>query len=196
MIFVITRQIGKVFLVGCETEAFALFNMAKARDPEGTIVEIGSAYGRSTVCLAWGASVGGADQVHAVDPHTGDISVLESWGEKKAQFNSFDGFLKNINRLGLMEHVVPVKLASKEAAEGWDGTPIRLLFIDGWHTYEAVKHDILTWSKYVVSNGKIVIHDFHHEGVRRAIFDSMEILGLPPWRLEPVSKSMMLFLLP
>ncbi len=40
-----------------EKQARWLFEMAKSTELMGDIVEIGSAYGRSTVCLGWGASL-------------------------------------------------------------------------------------------------------------------------------------------
>jgi hypothetical protein len=47
---------------------------------------------------------------------------------------------------------------SAEAAGQWAG-PIRLLFIDGDHSYEASGRDFELWSRFVVPHGLVCFHD-------------------------------------
>jgi hypothetical protein len=50
---------------------------------------------------------------------------------------------------------------------------IDLLFIDGDHTYEGCKADILTWAPRVVPGGDIIFHDSYEGsyGVQRAALE-------------------------
>lgn len=51
-----------------------------------------------------------------------------------------------------------------------DGS-LDLVFIDGDHSYDAVKHDIMEWGKKVRNGGLLCGHDYSHthEGVIRAV---------------------------
>ena len=61
----------------------------------------------------------------------------------------------------------PIVASSAEAASQWQG-PIRLLFIDGDHSYEASRQDLELWSPFVVPHGLICFHDIPGwEGVTR-----------------------------
>ncbi len=68
--------------------------------------------------------------------------------------------------------MIPVVSISTAAARTVDIGPIRLLFVDGLHTYEGVKVDIEDWMPRVSSGGIIVWDDYFNEGypgVRRAV---------------------------
>lgn len=148
-----------------------LYNLARRGPGSGGIVEIGSAWGRSTACLAAGTRAAGRELVTAIDPHTGDDWFLN---EIRAQrVDTFNEFRSNIKRLGLSEWVQPVRLTSDEAAIATPETPVRLLFIDGLHTYEAVAADIRQWVPRVVAGGVIVFDDYPNPdpsiGVRQAV---------------------------
>jgi hypothetical protein len=51
-----------------------------------------------------------------------------------------------------------IRARSDEASVGWQ-TPIDFLFIDGDHSYEAVKRDWEEWSPHVVPSGHVAFHD-------------------------------------
>ena len=67
--------------------------------------------------------------------------------------------------------------------------PIRLLFIDGLHTYEAVAADIRDWAPRVVPGGIIVFDDYMNPdptfGVKRAV-DEMVASGIVEPRLRTI----------
>ena len=71
---------------------------------------------------------------------------------------TFRRFQENMRRLGLDAHVTPIVADSAEAAARWTG-PIRLLFIDGDHSYEGVGRDFAAWSPFVVPRGLVCFHD-------------------------------------
>jgi len=178
-----------------EKQAKWLFEMASTAQ-SGVIVEIGSCYGRSTVCLGLGASlVNSNNKVYSIDPHTGGKGFREKL-EDKDSYSSLEGFKNNLKRFLLNEKVVPIIKTSADALSEWHGHKISLLFIDGWHTYDAVKHDILGWSKHVVSEGIVAMHDYQDKQVRRAIHDSIVLTGMSETALEHIGDGMVFFRLP
>ncbi len=150
-----------------------LFDLARATRARGEVVEIGSAFGRSTVALALGTRVRGGGKVYAIDPHTGGSGLVEQYGPLAQTFSSRGPLLQNIVRFDLQDVVVPIPLASDAAAAVWPDQPIRLLFIDGWHGYDACRHDILAWGRWVSPGGVMVIHDYDWAEVRRAVDDCL-----------------------
>jgi MMP 1-O-methyltransferase len=143
-----------------EAEGAFLYALA-ARGPEtGAIVEIGSNRGKSTTLLAHAARLAGRERVHAIDPHRAGT---------EAEFRS------NLVREGVDDWVIPHVAKSQEFVHGWR-EPIRLLFIDGLHTYEGVRADYADWTPFVVGGGVIVLHDtFAWDGPRRVVEET--ILG-------------------
>ena len=143
-------------------EGYALYLLAYAGYGQGRIVEIGSFLGRSTCWLALGSLRAGREKVAAVDHHLG--SPEHQAGAKHKckvlvkQGTTFHAFMENLQKLGVEEHVEPVRSESVAAAEAWS-EPIRLLFIDGNHSYEASKNDFEAWSRFLVPGGYVGFHD-------------------------------------
>jgi predicted O-methyltransferase YrrM len=181
------------------SDARLLYTLARRGPGEGAIVEIGSAWGRSTIVLATGSKRAGREKVHAIDPHTGQAQSAQSrppeddWWPRRsrglrtkfksppplwylqrsflAESGSFPGFEHNIRLFDVEDWVVPVVALSGDAAKSLDTGPIRLLYIDGLHTYEGVKADIGDWIPRLVRGGVVVFDDYYKEGVgvRRAV---------------------------
>lgn len=179
-----------------QKQAQALFELAKETQPLGNIVEIGSAYGRSTVCLGWGVRLSKNGRVFSIDPYTGGKGFREQLGTKSDGFSSRKGFQKNMERFGLQKWVISWVMTSREAALHWKERSIRLLFIDAWHTYDAVRHDLLAWSPYVLPGGTVVLDDYQNDGVRRAIDDSLSAFGIDKTTLKHITETMVFFRLP
>jgi len=174
--FKLSRHLERGGLPDCgvpEPAGRFLFSIAETTPGNGEIVEIGSCFGRSTIYLAKGAYRSDCGTVWAVDPHTGDIA----W--HLGRVSTYEVFLQNIRKFGVESRVKPLKMTSQEAARSWNGAPIRILFIDGWHSYEAVTEDILLWFPHVVPGGLIVFDDYSNPefpGVRQAVDDQMQKL--------------------
>lgn len=158
----IQHQLASVQGFLYDLEGYTLLQLAAYGEGIGAIVEIGSYMGRSTAFLAAGAKRTGREKVYAVDHFKGSpehqrgehfaTPVLETEG------TTFGRFQANLQRLGLSDQVVPIRSSSAEAAANWQG-PIRLLFIDGDHAYDAVRRDYHLWSPFVVSSGYVSFHD-------------------------------------
>ncbi len=142
-----------------------LYQMGADGPAGGVIVEIGSFQGKSTIFLASGSKRKRREKVYAIDPHRGSKVI-----GKKFSGPTYKTFLENLKKTQVRDWVVAIKKFSFEASSSWR-RPIRLLFIDGNHTYAAVRRDILEWEPWVVPGGIIALHDALNpaEGVSRAI---------------------------
>jgi predicted O-methyltransferase YrrM len=139
-------------------EGYLLYRLARDGDGRGAIVEIGSWMGRSTAWLAAGSKAAGRERVHAVDVFDGgpmlkDLDIIRNEG------TTYNRFAENLERLELFDHVEPVISDSSAAAQRWAAGPIRLLFIDGDHSYSAVRLDLDQWSRHVAPGGLVVLDD-------------------------------------
>jgi predicted O-methyltransferase YrrM len=151
-------------------EGYVLYRLARDGEGNGEIVEIGSWMGRSTAWLAAGSLARGRERVHAVDTFDGGAGLkAEDYPVLKEQGTTYNVFLDNLKGAGLLSQVEPIVADSRTAAAGWRKGSIRLLFIDGDHSYEAVKADVEAWLPHVPSGGYVVFDDVHqnYPGVQR-----------------------------
>lgn len=122
---------------------------------EGDVLEIGSAYGYSTVALALVAT-----RVDAVDPHTGHGSLYEMQA--------------NLNAYGVSDRVTVIQQMSQTALPALHeaGNRYDLVWIDGDHGAETVEHDV-TWARQMLKPGGVIAcHDYDEvtcPGVRQAL---------------------------
>ena len=138
-----------------EKEARFLGLLAACVPAKGTIVEIGSYKGRSTVMLAKVASHYGGGPVVAIDPHNSPI-LLDHHGNETV--SSYQDFLHSIQSAGVAAHVEPHAEYSNAVGKSWN-RPIRFLWIDGDHTYEGAKSDLDGFFPHVVPQGVVAFHD-------------------------------------
>jgi predicted O-methyltransferase YrrM len=143
-------------------EGYALLLLAEHGPGTGAVVEIGSYLGRSTAFLALGVKRAGRPPVVAVDHFEGSpehqAGASHESGVLVAEGTTFHQFQRNLERAGAAAHVRAIRARSIEAARGWR-EPIRLLFIDGDHSYEATRADFAAWSPQVEGNGLVAFHD-------------------------------------
>ncbi len=138
-----------------ENEARFLGLLTACAPASGTIVEIGSFKGRSTVMLAKVASHYDLGPIVAIDPHNSPI-LLDHHSDPGA--SSYQDFLNSIRAAGVSNQVESHVAYSKEAANSWN-RPIRLLWIDGDHSYEGAKEDLDGFFPHLVPLGVVAFHD-------------------------------------
>ena len=157
-------------------EAKRLYELAKSCG--GTIVEIGSWKGKSTVCLALGSMAGSKGKVFAVDPHQG---TYDSFSGQYTALNTEPMFRENIKRAQADDIVTPLVMKSEEAAKKWTD-PISLLWIDGAHDYENVNLDFTLWEPHLIPGGVICFHDTlyclghpwrTYHGIKKVVIDNI-----------------------
>ena len=156
-----------------DNEGAILFNLARFGMGKGHIVEIGSFKGKSTIWLALGSKSADREKVFAIDPHVGseEHQKGERFESKMPESGStFDTFIENIRTFQVDNWVEPLVKTSVEAAKAWPGAPIRLLFIDGDHSFEGAELDFLSWEPFVIPGGLIVFHDVPPTGAKGAPF--------------------------
>jgi predicted O-methyltransferase YrrM len=122
------------------------------------VLEIGSAYGYSAVTMALTGS-----PVTAVDPHTwipGSLPAME----------------RNLDAYGVQDRVTIVQQPSADVLAALAGDRQNgpgLVFVDGDHSYEAVRADVTGALKVLRPGGVLACHDYGEDcccpGVRQAL---------------------------
>lgn len=160
-------KLGTHSVTGCigvyRDETEALYKLALAATGPGHIVEIGSWTGGSSIALTLGCLDTGRDGITAIDRHFHD---------------SYEG---NLSTHGVLQSVRRLEMTARDAAQCWrvlnrrSNPEIRLLFIDGDHSYEGVSTDLSHWLPFVKPGGVVCLHDCSdtHPGVIRAIYEQI-----------------------
>ncbi len=141
------------------TEIRFLALLAAVRTADGEILEIGSFKGKSTIVLTKAASLLEKTVVHAVDPM---IAPSITDPDLNGDPSSLPDFQKNISAHDLEDQIRLHQNFSFELAETWD-KPLRLLWIDGDHTYRGTKQDFDGFSKHLSDGAIVAMHDVLHE---------------------------------
>jgi predicted O-methyltransferase YrrM len=135
-------------------EKTILYMIAKEITVEGNILEIGSYYGLSSLMLLEGnkkSKVRG--KVYLIDPNPQP---------------SKEKFLKNLKSYGFDKEVVLLDTKSEHAHSELK-KEFRTIFVDGDHSYLAVKKDIKLCKKTLRPGGIILFHDAGWTDVKKAI---------------------------
>jgi MMP 1-O-methyltransferase len=138
-----------------ENEARFLGMLAACVPARGAIVEIGSFKGKSTVMLARVAAHYDLGPVTAIDPHNSPI-LLNQQADPGA--SSYQDFLHSIQAAGVTQHVESHVAYSTKVATAWN-QPIRILWIDGDHSYEGARTDLDGFLPHLVPFGVLAFHD-------------------------------------
>lgn len=158
-----------------DDQAQRLYERARAVAPGGTILEIGSYRGRSTIVLARAATEG--VRVLAVDPHAGnDRGPQQIHGSAQEGETDRQAFEANLARAGVAERVEHVREPSARALGAVSGE-VDLLYVDGAHRFAPARGDLRGWGARVRPGGAMLVHDaFASVGVTMAIVAQL-VLG-------------------
>ena len=160
--------------------------IVKESKDKDAFVEIGTFYGKSTIFLANEIKNSGKDlPFFTVDPWNN--SLIDEKGRKFPEC-SMDKFMANAKSCGVDRYVIPIPGLSIVAAKSFADKSLKFVFIDGEHSYEAVKSDIEAWLPKLRPGGVIAGHDYIRlwPGVKRAVNeafgeDEIEVLR-QSWR--------------
>jgi predicted O-methyltransferase YrrM len=125
----------------------------------GEVLEIGSFKGRSTIILAKASALAGDGHVNAVDPMTAP-SITDP--DLRGSASSYEDFRANIEKHGVSDHVRHHRELSWELATKWN-KPIRLLWVDGDHTYDGTRKDLEVFTPHLSDGAIVAFHDVLHE---------------------------------
>jgi len=141
-----------------DKDSYILTMLAVCPTAAGEVVEIGSYKGRSTILLSTALGFTGDPRMHACDP----FAALGRPGQDLATDESvYAEFKTNLQVRNLTDRVSIHRCFSVELAEQWC-RPIRLLWIDGDHSYAGATADFEAWHGFVSPGGCLVMHDVLH----------------------------------
>ena len=158
-------KINNIFGWGTDQECLLQYGLGRWGDKEGVVLEIGSFKGRSTVCFAKGVQDGQREGVVAIDPHTG----APPWFPAIPLSFTLREFEHNLTIANVHQNVTTLVTNSFQAARIWPSLPIRVLFLDGDHSFEGLLADYEQWIEKLVVGGLILIDD---------VDDSVQLPGI------------------
>lgn len=126
---------------------------------KGDILEIGSFKGKSTIVLAKSARAAGHEKIYACDPLSLSCSTDPTDATKE---ELPDIFYSNLQAYGVREQVEFFQMKSDKLAEIWN-RPLKVLWIDGDHTYKGVMTDITLFEKHLKPGAIVCFHDVLHD---------------------------------
>ncbi len=121
-------------------------------DPPGELVEVGVWEGNSLLLLAQHFP---GEQVHAIDPWYG----CGDGTQPSRGIDVYADFVENMRENNIEDRVIVWREDSRDVFARWE-TPIRYLYIDGEHTYDAVADNLIKALPHMVPNGVICGDDF------------------------------------
>ncbi len=139
------------FTTGLGNSAWLLYGLTRSLKP-ATCVEIGSATGCSACHIGLAQRENVAGRLFAIDPHT-----ATDWNDP-GSVDTLALLQHNLRRCGVDRYVDVVCATSEQEERDWT-RPIDLIFIDGDHSYDGVKHDGNLFSRHLAPFGVAVFHD-------------------------------------
>ena len=128
------------------------------------ICEIGSYFGASTSFMAAAASLKGG-HIHAVDTWQNTAMTADEPVQ-----DTFEQFFENTL---IYRHFITAHRGQAAALK--DRIPaVDMLFIDGDHSYEGAKADLLDYTPKIKPGGVLAMHDFNVDTVNRALYDVLK----------------------
>lgn len=162
-----------------EAQTLYAFSSQIHQSSSGTIAEIGSYTGKSAALLAATGPIWSIDHHRGNSEHQPGQERCRPGTVIEERVDTFPVFKKNMQTLGLWEriHVLVMDHLSALAVMPSERFPIRLLFVDAEHTYDANLSIINTWLPRV--QGIVAFHDYCEEfsGMIASIDQSREVLG-------------------
>ena len=100
----------------------------------------------------------GLGPVVTVDPHSAPSVTDPDLGGQPSSWGDFQASLRNA---GVESGVEAHRAYSRDLASGWN-RPIRVLWIDGDHTYRGTKEDIDLFRGHLAPGAIVAMHDVLH----------------------------------
>ena len=114
---------------------------------------------------------GGAELVIALDDWYGERQEEMSPADRAGLYGRFEANISDALAAGKLE---AWRVGHWQEAAILDLLGDRhpdMVFIDGDHLYDNVRHDIIFWSQLLAPGGLLSGHDFFHAGVQKAVLE-------------------------
>lgn len=138
-----------------------LYALCYMQQLEGDVVEVGSWQGYSTSFLASATRDSGNGRLYAIDHFRGNVGKEHRYRVGSEDLSDLRGnFERNMQRLGLREHITLLDMPNEAAVTRLPGRNVRFLFVDGDHTREGVSKDIQLFTPLLLEGAIAVFDDF------------------------------------
>jgi predicted O-methyltransferase YrrM len=156
----------------------ALLKLAAMCPPGAMGLEIGSYLGASSCYLAAGlARVGGR------------LICVDTWNNDAVNMKREDIFSEfSRNTAGIKDRLIVIRGRSSDLTDAQIPKPINIIFIDGDHSYEAVRADAEKVVPWLAPEGFLIFHDAcTYQGVSRTVG---ELLASGDWMIHELVDSL------
>lgn len=162
------RDYFNIFTHMTRNERLLLYKLSLLLPKKSVLVEIGSYLGASSVFLA-----------SAATERNSLLYCIDTWKNDAMTEGTRDTFVEFLrNTEPLKAAIRPLRDKSENIAKTFNES-IDLLFLDGDHSYEAVKTDTELWLPKIKNGGIIIFHDYGWAaGVKRAVNELVKPLQI------------------
>lgn len=162
--------------------AMYLYWLSYAGSVAGDVIEIGSWQGRSTIALAQACADSDNGIVHAIDTFQGNPGNEAMYVVGAADRSDLEpNFRRNIAAAGLTDRVAVYAKSSVDAVEevASAADTVRMMYIDGEHSYDAVKEELDLFAPLLAPGGLLTFDDYstRYPGVVEAIHEHLAAAG-------------------
>ena len=136
-------------------EAGLLYWAAREWPVAGSVIELGSYGGRSTLVFAFAGRC-----VHAIDAWSAtSIADQSAYRGGVSADTVFNNFMANLSRTLSEECVTIHRGLTHHVGREWGLGKGAILFVDAGHTYADVRNDLEVWTPHLHSRGLLIMHD-------------------------------------
>lgn len=147
-----------------------------------TVLEIGTAEGYSTLCMAWAMSDNNIDgKIYTIDPKSHDLpierTIILDDGKISKQNISTDELWKKFTKPEWLKKIQVITGYAGEVLDKTEFPKMEFGYIDGAHFFEAVKHDFYGFLKIADKKFSILFDDYligRHDGVTKLIDEEIK----------------------
>lgn len=150
-------------------------------DNYAKVAEVGCFKGRSTIYLASEVKRRLKNvTIYAIDHWQGnhdEPDMQELIKDANSRGGLYQEFIRNINRCGVSDVIVPMKMPSVEGASHFKDHELDFVYIDAGHSYDDVLADCKAYGPKLKGNTVMAGHDIARSSVRAAVTDYCASIG-------------------
>lgn len=145
------------------------------------VVEVGTWKGRSAIYMASEIKRRHKNvEFFCIDTWEGNADepdMQELIKDANSKGGLYQEFIRNINRTGVADYIIPLRMTSVEGAKQFADRSLDFCYIDAGHSYENVLADLEAYYPKMKPGTSICGHDIARDSVRRAVKDFCAKVG-------------------